>query len=72
MGAEPTVREAAEMLIHALNRQERDKPDYSAEIVMRTVKPVLELGCKAFARADDRRRAKAALAMVNAELGIDP
>ena len=71
MGAEPSVREAAEMLIAALNRQERLRPDYSAEIVMHTVKPVLELGVKAFTRAEDRRRARAALAMVNAELGID-
>lgn len=76
MGAEPSAREAIDhamqIITSALDRLEHQKPDYSAEIVMRTVKPVLELGCRAFARADDRRRAKAALAMVCAELGIDP
>jgi len=71
MGAEPTVREAAEALIHALDRHEKQTPNFSAEIVMRRVKPVLELAARSFPRSDDRRDAKAALKMVCAELGID-
>lgn len=75
MGAEPSSRElidhAMQIITSALDRLERQKPNYSSEIVMHTVKPVLELGVKSFPRAEDRRRAKAALAMVCAELGIE-
>jgi len=71
MGAEPTVREAAEALLLALERQEKATPDHSDRLALATALPVLKRGIEAFPSAADRRQARSAYRMTAAALGID-
>lgn len=72
MGAESTVREAAEALIHALDRWEKTTTDHDAKIAITALMRAAKRNTlERLPTFDERRDAKRALQLGAAALGIE-